>query len=424
MGGVGKTQLALAYAERYRQEYQLGWWVPAETELGVLTALGKLGVALGLPAELPPTELAARARDALANRSRWLLVFDNAPDPAAVAGFLPAAGGGHVLVTSRDAAWQGIADPVAVDLLPADDAVRLLLQRSGDQDAQVAARLVEALGRLPLAVEQAAAYTTQQRLGLARYLGLFEQRRADLLARGQPLAYRGSLDATFALALDELRARNPAAVVLVELCALLAPDALPLALLLSQPALLPQPLDASAGDELARAELVGSLYQTGLLTPDAGETARMHRLVQAVTVAHLPDAERTRRIGVAVELLAGLFPYSGDEPADWPRSALLLAHAQAVLEHARGVRLVIPALATLLERTGNYLWGRGLPRLAKQLHEEALAMRQRLYQGDHPDVARSLRNLGGALLVLGEHERTLERYEQAAAMQQRLAERS
>ena len=79
MGGVGKTQLALAYAQRYRADYQLGWWVPAETELGIVTALADLGVVLGLPADLPPAELAAGARDGLGERSEWLVIFDNAP---------------------------------------------------------------------------------------------------------------------------------------------------------------------------------------------------------------------------------------------------------------------------------------------------------------------------------------------------------
>jgi hypothetical protein len=87
MGGIGKTQLALAYAQRYRGDYTLGWWVPAETQLGVLTALAELGVVLGLPELLSPAELAARTRDALGERSGWLLIFDNAPDPAAVADY-------------------------------------------------------------------------------------------------------------------------------------------------------------------------------------------------------------------------------------------------------------------------------------------------------------------------------------------------
>jgi Domain of unknown function (DUF4062) len=106
MGGVGKTQLALAYAQRYRADYTLGWWVPSETELGMLTALADLGVALGLPAGLPPAELAARARDGLGQWSGWLLAFDNAPDPATVAEFLPGAGGG---ACAGDLAGLGLA---------------------------------------------------------------------------------------------------------------------------------------------------------------------------------------------------------------------------------------------------------------------------------------------------------------------------
>ena len=197
------------------------------------------------------------------------------------------------------------------------------------------------------------------------------------------------MDATFTLALDQLRATNPAAGRLLELCALLAPDEIPLPLLLSQPQLLPEPLAAAVADPVRRGELAGVLYRQGLLTRDTADTARMHRLVQDVTLAHLPDADRHQRTVDAVELLAGLFPYEGEEPDEWPRCAQLLTHAQAVLDHARAVQLTSPALSELLSRTGSYLWGRGLDlRLARELHEQALAMRQRLYDGDHPERGR------------------------------------
>jgi hypothetical protein len=60
---------------------------------------------------------------------------------------------------------------------------------------------------------------------------------------------------------------------------------------------------------------------------------------------------------------------------------------------------------------------------ARDLHEQTLAMRQRMYQGDHPDVATSLTNLGAALQGLGEVKRAQELDEQASAMRQRLAAR-
>ena len=58
----------------------------------MLTALAELGAVLGLPEQLPPAELAARTHDKLGERSGWLLIFDNAPDPAAVADYLPGRG--------------------------------------------------------------------------------------------------------------------------------------------------------------------------------------------------------------------------------------------------------------------------------------------------------------------------------------------
>jgi tetratricopeptide (TPR) repeat protein len=75
----------------------------------------------------------------------------------------------------------------------------------------------------------------------------------------------------------------------------------------------------------------------------------------------------------------------------------------------------------LLSTTARYVWARGLNlTLARELDEQALAMRQRLYGGDHPQIARSLNNLATVLHDLGEVARARELHEQALAMRQRL----
>jgi Tetratricopeptide repeat len=421
LGGIGKTQLARAYAHRYRHDYQLGWWTPAETPLTASTALAELAVRLGADAELPQPRQVSYAHEALAERDRWLLVFDNATDPAALEPLLPATGKGHVLVTSRSAAWHGLAEPIPVDLLPLDAAARLLRERSGDPDQQAAEALAEELGQLPLALEQAAAYASRQRLSLAGYLQVFRERRSELLARGQPLAYQGTVDAAYTLALDQLRQAEPAAVQLLQLCALLAPDELPVGWLLDRPELLPSPLADAARDPLRRSEVTGALYQAALLIPDVGDTARLHRLVQAVALHHLPDQDRHELVARAVALLAALLPEQPWMPMGWPVCARLLPHAYALVEHAHQQQLATPAYAELLGGMGDYVWGHGLGvARARDLHQRALAVRQRLHEGDHPDLAVTLTDFAWDLYELGEFRQARQLHEQALAMLQRL----
>jgi tetratricopeptide (TPR) repeat protein len=304
------------------------------------------------------------------------------------------------------------------------DAVRLLCERTGDRDSRAAEAVAKALGRLPLALEQAAAYAEQQILPLARYLALFEERRAALLARGRAVGHEpGTVDATFSLAVDQLADRAPAAVHLLELCTLLSPDQLPLDLLLSRPHLLHKSLSMAVQIPLEREEIVGQLYRASLLAPDVGGTARIHRLVQAVVLAHLPGSELHQLLEGTALLLAGLWPNQPHEPAGWSVAAKLLPHTQALLGHADVAHLDHPAVARLLNRAGTYIWGRGLGLpLAQQLHEQALQMCQRLFQGDHPEIATSLNNLAIDLSAIGEMKRARELDEEALAMCQRLYE--
>ena len=92
-----------------------------------------------------------------ASPAEWLLVFDNAPDRASVARFVPPAGPGRVLITSRNQIWPP-GQALEVPVLDPQVAAEFLVSRTGDADRRAALELAGELGGLPLALEQAAAY--------------------------------------------------------------------------------------------------------------------------------------------------------------------------------------------------------------------------------------------------------------------------
>src|SRR5262245_8901409 len=159
MGGVGKTSLAIEYAHRFRGLYAGVCWCPAETRTGLLSALAGLAVALGAAtADEADVEKAAKAalRRLAEQRATRLLGSGHVSAPNEIADFLPSAGA-RVLISSRFSDWTEVAEEVALNVLPPEQAVALLQSRTGRTDAASAETLAEALGRLPLALDHAAA---------------------------------------------------------------------------------------------------------------------------------------------------------------------------------------------------------------------------------------------------------------------------
>ena len=93
--------------------------------------------------------------------------------------FLPPAGRGRVLITSRNALWPS-SQAVDVPVLDPRAAADFLVSRTGDPDRQAALGLASELGWLPLALEQAAAYILASGDSLAGYLASFRHRRTEM----------------------------------------------------------------------------------------------------------------------------------------------------------------------------------------------------------------------------------------------------
>jgi tetratricopeptide (TPR) repeat protein len=394
LGGVGKTQLALEYAHRYGADYDVIWWIPSENPLTIPAMLARLGRRLGLTLQGDQEELADLVLDALRARGRWLLVFDNAEQPEELARWLPGGGDGHMLVTSRHPAWGALTQPIRVDVLDRTDAVALLLRRTPDEDQASAAQLAEQLGDLPLALEQAAAYLERTGMPLAVYLAAYQRRRQQLLAKGRPIAYQGQVETTWQLSIDQV---DPAGVELLQLCAFLAPEAIPLDLF-AAPDRLPAALATAVSEDGAVAveEAAGACYRYSLVARDQSGI-RVHRLVQQVVRARLTQHDRRARIATVVDLLVAAFPPAMQlrDPARWPRSAQLLAHVLTATDHALADGLASATTASLLGRAGTYLHlrRRAEHAVARGLLERALG----IYEAAGVDPAE----VGGILNGLG-----------------------
>ena len=255
-----------------------------------------------------------------------------------------------MIVTTRRAGFAAVGRVMDLDVIGLPDAVRLLRSRVPGLGQDVGEQIADELGRLPLALEQAAAYLDRSQMPAAEYLELLRSRAADLYARGQVGSRKDTIATLWDISLARITGESPAAVQLLDVCAYLAPEPIPLDLFTTHPDLLPEPLSSAAADQLDFAEAVAVLvdYSLAKRTP-AG--LQLHRLVQATIRARhdrpatapravasrtplMPDdaaGHAARAAGHPLGVALGLLRADAPEqimsaPENWPRWAVLLPH--------------------------------------------------------------------------------------------------
>lgn len=430
LGGVGKTQLAAEYAHARAGDYEVVWEIAAEEPASIADQFTELAARLGLRPEIVPEKLQAQVRDRLRAAAGWLLIFDDADRVEEIQPWLPGgapspAGSGHVIVTTRGG-FSAPGPAMDLDVIDVADAVRLLRYRVPDLDQAAGEQIAGELGRLPLALEQAAAYLDHAGVPGEEYLGLLRGQADDLAQRGQVGLLTDMIAALWRISLDRVAAEDPAAIQLLEICACLAPEPVPLDLLTAHAELLPEPLSSTvAGDQVAFAETMALLVDYSLARRSLAGL-QLHRLVQGAIRSRY-DSLSPPADGAPLAVAMGLL--CADAPAQtmdtWPvppRWAVLLPHVLAATGRvdraaSQAGSASLADASWLLDQAGIYLRSRAQPAEARPLLERALAFVEAVHGPDHPEVAAVLNDLALVLRDLGQPEAARPLLERAEAME-------
>lgn len=416
MGGVGKTQLAIKYSREYRDLYAGVWWFRAESEttlqLDAQDACHAAG-AMIQPGELPAIAL---RRWLERQEARWLLVYDNAEEVAALRPYLPEGGRHHLIVTSRNPAWGGLAKPVEMEVWTKEQGAKFLAERLQGAAQGDLLKLAGDLGGLPLALEQAASYLEETGASLADYRGLLAGIDTEglILDEGRAATgYERSLVTTLSLTFERL---SPAAQQLLRLCAFAAPEPLPERFFREAARVLPPELAEAAVNPLSWNKAASELYRYGLAqrvsitaldrapgaAADSSELAlSVHRLTQQTTRARLAQSEQDCK--TLETLLAASCAVDPRLPANWPRYAALALHVTQLHRYCDTGWLESRQFSWLLDCVASYLrYGPALHAESTHWCEKALEIDKRELSDEHPDTLESMANLALTLWSQGD----------------------
>lgn len=455
MRGVGKTQLAAAYA---RAKLADGWrliaWVNAEDPGSLLAGLAAVAEAVGLGSQRGRNVGEAVRHWLEADGHRRLVVFDNATDADALRPYVPVGGAAHVVITSNRQSLTNLGNRVGVEVFTPEEALAFLADRTSLSDTAGAGELAVELGYLPLALAQAAALIAGQHLDYRTYM---ERLRvlplAEYLVREPGLPYPHGLAEAVLLSLDAVQASDRTGVCagILELMSVLSAAGVrrDLVLAAGQMGVLGARPGVETGVTAVDAAL-GQLSERSLVSFSLDSQAVIvHRLVQRVVrdqlakqerlvatcqaaasvleerawaLADSPDRLSVRDIPEQVAALRDAVDQCGGTSDAELAAALLRLRAWALFyltalgDSAQQAILIGEPLiadqerilgsdhsATLTSRNelAKAYWVAGRTGEAIALHEQTLARRKRALGSDHPDTLSSRNNLAITYAVAG-----------------------
>ncbi|MFT3875135.1 MAG: tetratricopeptide repeat protein [Propioniciclava sp.] len=425
MRGVGKTQIASAFAEECQNT---GWrfvgWVTAATRDQAISELAQIARGICATAEDDPATAASKLVTWLSSRGPddRLLVFDNVNNPDDLQGLIPQGPGMRVLVTTTGLT-RNLGTPVPVGTYTEDQAIDYLESATGLNDPNGARRVADELGRLPLALTQAANTIRLEQYNYREYCDMLAHYPLDdTVERGDGDPYDVTvgiaLRKAYTSVLGRLSQTEPnvatAAVRTLAALSLLAESGVPKDWLLT------------LGDSLKTVrKAIGRLAQYSIVTLSAASDDQsivsLHRLQAQVFREDRTAADREKDATAAATVLAGVDMLSATDY--WQRRVLCSALAEQLMairaqKHSRH----LCELPELLTTAGRVIYAANelqdpYPAIQLADYVDDLA---RVLGNDHPSTLTSRNNLAYAYQAAGDLSRAIPLYQQTLNERERV----
>lgn len=359
-GGVGKTALALEYVYRFSSRYPCAFWLNASSRESLLADYHELSHYLRLPLQAEQTRMqesleavdlqTAQHRsngqqeesgtqnqrptltlpDWLARVRQYLFILDDLQNPELLREIFPASLAGSMLVTTRvpDLATVSPSASFKLARLDGQDSALLLRNFSGQARDQAVLASCVALNNLacdlsgqPLALMLAGTHIKTSGVSYERFLQDYRASLAEIPAfQEHPNGFSREFAALVSLLYSSVQQSRPHAGTALDICAFLAPIAIPTLLLTS--------IDTGVGPQQSEIDF---LLASGLLTGHRSQQAIiLHPLLQQAIQAVLPLEQQRRVVVQTLHLLFQLGSSSAHNPA-WNLRILAHIHHCATL---------------------------------------------------------------------------------------------
>jgi len=426
LGGVGKTQLALEYAHRFGHNYTDAiWWVNAERTpkddlLEFALKFDLIPEGAEAAKQLTDEDIIGLLNNWCGRHGSFLFIFDNVEKAENIEPYISNIKTGHVFVTTRDIKLEirKIIN-VELDVFTIEDARAFMHKRFPSvtiENEKTLDRLIEDLGRLPLALEQASAYMAETDINCEGYLALLESHGLKIfeIEAAKPENYDNIVTTTWSISLDKL---SKPARQLFYLCSYMAPDNIPLEFFIQGKDILPQPLYNEISNALAVDIMIHNLTKYALVKR-SGNFINIHRLVQMVARKNL--TADTRWLACCLNLAYAVFGFEWGNQQSMEAFQLNVTH---VLEIARQAEFTFEAdgekqekIAWIYNEAGFGLANIGDYAKALECYCIAVKIKEKVLGTEHPDTAYTYNNIAGVYQDQGDYTKALEWYDKAVVI--------